>query len=106
MDQWLTSITTWLVQLVKSVFGVVADLIRDAVVWVLDAVLGALGALIAAIPAPSFLSQSGGIGSVLSDLPPFALYVIENARLGEALAIISAGVAFNLARKIFTLGQW
>ncbi len=47
-----------------------------------------------------------GIGSLLSGLPPYALYVIGNIRIGEAMAIIAAGVAFNLARKLVTLGQW
>lgn len=106
MDQWLKLITDWIIGLVKAVFGFVGDIIRDAVVWVLDAILGALGTLLASIPAPAFMSSGGGLGSLLGGLPPFALYVIQQARLGEALAIISAGVGFYLLRKIFTLGQW
>ena len=102
MDQWLKLITDWIIGLVKSILGFVGDL----VVWVLDAILGALGALLASIPAPSFMTQGGGIGSLFNGLPPFALYVMSNARLGEAFAILSAGVGFYLLRKIFTLGQW
>lgn len=106
MDQWLKLITDWIVGLVKAILGFIADLVRDVLVWVLDALLGALGDLIASIPAPAFLSNGSGLGGLLGGLPPFALYVIQNARLTEALAIISAGVAFNLLRKLFTLGQW
>lgn len=105
MTDWLKSITEWLVKLIKSILGFVADLVRDAVVWVLDAILGPLGDMIAAIPAPGFLSSTN-FGGLLSGLPPFALYVIQNCRLTEALLIIGAGVSFNLARKLFTLGQW
>lgn len=106
MDQWLKLITDWIIGLVKAVLGFVADIIRDAVVWVLDAVLGALGTLIAALPAPSFMQSGGGLGALLNGLPPFSLYVIQQAKIGEALAIIGAGVGFYLLRKIFTLGQW
>lgn len=106
MDQWLKLITDWIIGLVKAVLGFVADIIRDAVVWVLDAILGALGSLLAAIPAPSFMASGGGLGDIFTGLPPFALYVMSNARLAEAFAIISAGVGFYLLRKIFTLGQW
>lgn len=105
MDGWLSSITNWLLALVKSIFSYLGDFIHDAFIWCLDAILGPLGDLVASIPAPSFM-QSYSFGSLLSGLPPFALYVISNCNIGPALAVIGAGVVFNLARKILTLGQW
>lgn len=106
MDEWLSLITDWIVKLVKAIFTTVVDFLGDMLVKVLDWILTPLAALIAAIPVPSFLSSGLGIGSLLSGLPPYALYVIGNIRIGEAMAIIAAGVAFNLARKLATLGQW
>lgn len=105
MDQWLTTISTWFVKLVKAIFGVIGNLIGDAVVWVLDAVLGPIGDLIVGLGTPSFM-QSYSFGSLLGGLPPFALYIINQCNLGPALAVIGAAVSFNLLRKLFTLGQW
>jgi len=45
-------------------------------------------------------------GALLSGLPPFALYIVNKACLDDALLIIGGGVAFNLIRKVCTLGQW
>jgi hypothetical protein len=106
MSEWLSSITTWLVQLVKSIFITLVDFLHDVFIWMLDSVLTVLGALIASIPAPAFLSSGLNIGGLLSGLPPFALYVVGQIRIGEAMAIIAAGVSFYLLRKLFTLGQW
>lgn len=106
MTEWLANLTTWIVELVKSVFLTLVDFVKDAVVWVLDAILGALSAAIAAIPAPAFLTQGLNVGTLINGLPPFALYIAGQTRIAEALAIISAGVAFYLVRKIVTLGQW
>lgn len=106
MDGWLAAITDWLVKLVKSVFLAVVDFIGDMLVKVLDLVFGAVGGLIAAIPVPSFLTSGLNGGGLLTGLPPYALYVIGNLRIGEAFAIIGAGVSFYLVRKLVTLGQW
>lgn len=105
MKEWLKKITDWLVELVKSVLETLKEVVNDAVVWVLDLVLGPIGDLIASIPAPSFF-QTVSFSGLLSGLPPYALYVIGQARLGEAMAVIAAGVSFHLLRKLFTLGQW
>jgi hypothetical protein len=106
MDDWLTSISQFFVDLLKSVFTSLVDFIHDAFFWVFDGVLSAIAALVASIPTPSFLSQSNGIGGLLSGLPPFCLYVISHIGLPPAFAIIASGVAFRLLRKLFTLGQW
>jgi len=106
MFEWLSSITSFLVDLVKSFFLSLVEFVKDAVVWVLDAILGALSAAIAAIPVPPFMTQGLDAGGLIAGLPSFALYVASQTRIGEALVIISAGVGFYLVRKIVTLGQW
>lgn len=105
MEKWLEKITQWIVELVKSFLETLKEIVGDAVVWVLDLILGPIGDLIASIPAPSFFSTVS-FSSLLSGLPPYALYVIGQARLPEAMAVIAAGVSFHLLRKLFTLGQW
>ena len=106
MDQWLASITTWLVELTKEVFISLWTFIQDGFIWALSRVLGVIGTWIATITVPSFLSSGLNIGSLLSGLPPYALYVAGQTRIGEAMALIGAGVSFYLLRKLLTLGQW
>lgn len=106
MLDWLANITGWLLDLVKAGFLAVVDLFKDLVVTLLDLVLGGIASLVGAIPAPAFLSSGLNAGGLLSGFPPFALYVAGQTRIGEALAILSAGVAFYLVRKVVTLGQW
>lgn len=105
MEEWLTKITSWFFLLVKTVLGYIVQIVADVVVWVLDLILGPIGDLIAGLGTPSFM-QSYSFGSLLGGLPPFALHVINQCNLGPALAVIGAGVMFNLLRKLFTLGQW
>jgi len=105
MDKWLTNLSTWLVELVKSIFNTIASLIGDVIVWLLDAILGPIGDLIVSLGTPSFM-QSYSFGGLLSGFPPFAQFIIYQCNIGPALAVIGAGVSFNLLRKVFTLGQW
>lgn len=105
MDNWLTSITTYLLSLVTAAFTALADLIKDAALWILDLLLSGISTVIASIPAPTFLTNNN-IGTLLNPLPSFALYVIQNMQIGTAMTIIGAGVVFRLTRKFFTLGQW
>lgn len=106
MQNWLNDITTWLLGLVVEVFKALVDFCHDVFIWCLDAVLTAIAGLVSSIPSPGFLSSGLNVGSLISGLPPFALYVVGQIRIGEAMAILAAGVSFYLARKLFTLGQW
>ena len=105
MTDWLKMITNWIIELIKSILGFIFDLLYDSVVYVLDMIFGVIATLLSSIPVPSFLSGND-LGSLLSGLPSFALYVVGHINLPEAMLIIGAGVAFNLLRKLFTLGQW
>lgn len=106
MNEWLSKITTWVVDLVKAIFSTIAELIGDLVVKIVDWVLGPIGDMIVSIPTPSFMSSGGGFGGLLSGLPSFAQYIVGQCNIGPALAVIGAGVSFRLLRKLFTLGQW
>lgn len=105
MENWFGKLTDWFLALVKSIFLAVVEVIHDAAVWLFDSVLTAIAQLLASLPVPAFLSGNS-IGSMLSSLPPYALYVIAQMGLGAAFAILLSGVLFRLLRKLFTLGQW
>lgn len=106
MDNWLSNLSAWLVDLVKSVFLALVEFFHDAALWVFDGVLSALSGLIAAIPVPAFLAGGVNVGSMLSGMPPFTLFVLNQLNLGPCLAVIGAGVTFRLIRKFTTLFQW
>lgn len=106
MLNWLADITNWLLTLVTEIFKALVDFVHDGFIWALEGVLNAVSALVVSIPTPGFLSSGLNMGGLLSGLPPYALYVVGQIRIGEAMALIGAGVAFYLVRKLFTLGQW
>lgn len=106
MSDWLKLITDWFVELIKSIFGLAADVCYDLVVLIFDMIFNVIGNLLVVIPAPSFMENGNNFYELLSGLPPFALFVVSKCHLPEAMAIVGAGVAFNLLRKLFTLGQW
>lgn len=106
MDNWFSNLTAWLLSLVQSVFGALLDWIHDAALWVFDGVLQALASAIAAIPAPSFMTSGLNLASLLSGFPPFTFYVLSHLQLGNAFAVVAAGVSFRLLRKFLTLFKW
>lgn len=102
----LLELTNWLWGLAIAALRAILDLLADAVTWVLEMILVAMASVLSLIPSPSFLTESNALGALLSGLPPFALFVIGQLHVAEAFAVIGAGVAFRLARKLATLGQW
>lgn len=101
---WLDDITNWLGQQLTKLWDALLQLVGDAFLWVLDQVLNAFSLIIEAIPVPEFLQH--GLGGLFSGLPPDLLYFVGLFRIPEGLLILAAGVAFNLTRKLLTLGQW
>ena len=101
---WLADAVKWLWDLVKDAFTALFDLLKDLAVWIFDGILTAVGAAIAAIPVPAFLST--GLQSLFAGLDGSVLYFLGPLRLTEGFAMIGAAVAFRLARKALTLFQW
>jgi len=106
MSDGLAKITAWLLDLAKAAFEAVVTLLHDVIVWAFDGILQALAAVIAAIPVPSFMSGGVSIGSQLSGFPAATLYVLGQLGIAQCFAVLAAGIAFRLTRKLFTLGQW
>lgn len=106
--EWLSTkidnVLTWIAEAIATVFTSITDWIKDLFVWVFDTVLSAIASLFESIPTPSFLN--GGLNGLFSALPPPLIYLLVESGVVAGLAIIGAGVLFNLTRKLFTLGQW
>lgn len=100
----MTDFAVWLLELVKQLFIDAATFIKDVFINILESVLQAVLALIAAIPAPTFMT--GGLQSALNGIGGDAWYFLGHFRLTEAFAILGAAVAFRLVRKAVTLFQW
>ncbi len=103
---WIADFTAWLLGLVKAVFLALVTWVHDAALWAFDGILAGIAALITAIPAPAFLSNGANVGSMLSVMPSFTIYVIQQLNIGACLAVLSAGITFRLLRKAATAFQW
>lgn len=94
----------WLLTLIKQLFKDIADFAADIFIKLLELVLTALQALIAAIPVPQFMQD--GLSSVLGSLPGEVWFFLSHLKLPQMFAVLGAAVAFRLVRKFATLFQW
>jgi hypothetical protein len=101
----IAAFTNWLFELFRSVFVGLWDFVTDIFVSIADAVFVAIAAGINSIPAPGFLTDYS-LGSLLARLPDYVLYFVGALNIGQCFAVVGAGFAFRMLRKIFTLGQW
>lgn len=100
----LNDFTTWLLDLIRDIFAALVDFVGDMVVMVAQAICDALLALLGIIPVPTFLEA--GLDSLFGELGAGILWVVTMVGLPQGLAIIGAGYAFRLGRKVATLFQW
>ena len=100
----IEEITNWFFDLVLNIFKALWTFVKDVFIEVFDLLISAFVSLISAIPVPGFIS--GGLDNTFSALDSGVLYLVSQAGVPQALAIIGAGYAFRLARKFATLFQW
>lgn len=100
MEEIYNAITEWF----KTLWTDTVEFFTDLPLIVLDGVLSAFASLIASIPTPAFLAN--GLDTLLDPLPSSILYFLAQSGFSEAIALVGAGVAFRLSRKVFTLFQW
>lgn len=100
----IASFFTWLLNLLKEFVQFVQDFLYDITVKVFEEVLGIISSVIGSIPVPSGLS--GGLQSFLNGVDPGILYFLGKSGFASAVAIIGAGYAFRMTRKVLTLFQW
>lgn len=94
----------WFAEALGAVFDAITGWLKDFVVWVLDALLSGIATLLEAIPVPSFMV--GGLSGLFTALPQSLIYLLVESGMVAGLAVVGAGVLFNLTRKLLTLGQW
>jgi hypothetical protein len=102
---WLSKLTTWLSDIVHTLFSAIVDLLKDLVTYVIRVVLDLIVSAISAIGAPNFL-QTYSLGNVLGQAGPVVGFFLTQLKIAQGLAMIGAGYVFRLTRKFLTLFQW
>jgi len=102
---WLQHLTDWIAQQIHHVWDSVVALLHDLIIWVMQGVCDLFASLVEAIGVPDFMTQYS-LGALLGQLPSGVQWMLVEFRIPEGLALLAAGVAFNLVRKLLTLGQW
>lgn len=102
---WLTDLTNWLRDLVKTMFAEAIEFAKDFIELAFAMFVDAVLVVIAAIPVPEFLDGLSICG-ILGDAGPSVAWAVGAMRVPEGMAIIAAGFLFYLVRKAVTLFQW
>lgn len=124
---WMSGLTAWIKAQFDELASSIGNALQDLIDWftetyteltdffrelghdVLYSTLEALFAVIVqianSIPVPDFLT-SYNLNTILGEGGPWVAFVFGNLGFGSCLAVIAAGWAFRLLRKVFTLGQW
>lgn len=101
---WIEDALAWLWAVIVQLFGDLAELLKDVVLYAIGAVMELVAIILEVIPTPSFL-EGVSLDSLLDSVPVLGFF-ISQLRLVEALAIIGAAYGFRLIRLITTLGLW
>lgn len=88
----------------KGMWDDFVEFITDLPAAVLESILGVIAGLIESLTPPDFMDQS--LGDVLGPTMPYIGSFLAQSGFAEAFALLGAGLAFRLLRKLFTLGQW
>lgn len=102
---WLDDLTNWLREQLERLFNFLVQLVKDAILWLLEAMLDLGALIIEAIPVPDWMGNYS-IAGMLGQAGPTIAWCVTTFRIGEAMTIIGAAYAFRLLRKVLTLGQW
>ncbi|ANJ72435.1 DUF2523 domain-containing protein [Ralstonia insidiosa] len=102
----LSSVLAWFGKVFVAVFQAMWDITIDLAIAAFDLFLSAVASLIAAAPAPQFLTQYS-LQSLIGQMGSDILYFVSVFNIPQGLAMLGGAVAFRLfVRKLFTLGQW
>jgi hypothetical protein len=102
---WLDQLVGWLKDALAWLFAGFLGLVKGFLMAVVHMVLDGFLYLVSLIPVPDFLAHNS-IGSMLGSAGPVIGWLGSSLDFGSAMALIAAGYAFRLLRKLFTLGQW
>ncbi len=107
----MDSILDWLAQkfdqlflFFKDVFQSFMDFIKDIFLDIFELFLDGVHSVIASLDVPTFATD--GMGPLLSNIDPTLTYFLSQSGISNAFAVLAAGFAFRMTRKLVTLGQW
>ena len=101
----LSALASWLLKVFIAVFVAIWSLFEDVAIDILDLFLNALTAVLGALPVPGFLTGVS-LQSLFGQLGGDVLFFFGVFNIGPGIALLGAGFAFRLARKVVTLFQW
>lgn len=102
---WLTDLSQWFWGVVISIFEAIVPMVHDAFVWGLEQLLSLVVMAVNLVGAPTFLAGYS-LNTLFAAAGPTFGWLATTFRIGDCLAIIGAGYAFRLVRKVLTLFQW
>ena len=102
---WLTDLTTWIAQQLKALWDAFVEFCGDLLIKAGETVCDFFATAVEAIPVPDFLTQYS-LDGMLGQAGPVIAWLVGTFRIGECFAILAAGFAFRMLRKLLTLGQW
>lgn len=105
---WFTALLNFFRRIFEwfgGLFGDFMEFVLDLPLKILTGFLDGVLYLLELIPVPDFMTDYS-LQTVFGLLPDSVLYFVQFFGIPQALALIGSGVAFNLLRKVVTLGQW
>lgn len=105
MDDWLKSLSDWIVELVKSIFRFIKDVLYDTAVYIFKQVLEVVRFIVDSLPVADFL-QTYNLQALWDSLHPTIKFFATTIGIPQGLLFIAAAVGVRLIRKLLTLFQW
>lgn len=100
----LSDFTAWLVLLITQLWTDLWDFVKDAAIHIFDLFTQAVIAAVGAISVPTFMTT--GFAGLFGGLDPGIRWLLSQTGFVAGLALLGAGLAFRLIRKVVTLFQW
>ena len=104
MFQWFSdkidAILTWLIDFFYAVIQYLKDIPLD----LFEKFLGAIRAVLSAIPVPEFAQH--GLQALADGMHPLTGYLLAQSGVAQGFALIGLAYVFRFLRKICTLFQW
>lgn len=105
MEEWLTSLTSWLAALFQSALEILLNGLSFAVGVIIDLISAVVVGALSLISLPAVLAGNV-FGSLFNSLPDGVGYLLTAMRFDDALGIVVSAVLVRLVRKVATLFQW
>lgn len=101
----ISAFAAWLLKALVAVFLAIWSLLQDVTIEMLDLFLNAMTTVLGTLPVPGFLTGVS-LQSLFGQLGSDVLFFFGVFNIGPGIALLGAGFAFRLLRKVVTLFQW